>query len=246
MTINQSPLQPTPVGAFRFNTDSSKLEYYDGNQWVNVTSTSPEAQTGGTRGLMAGGANPGYSDVIDYITISSAGNATDFGDLVSGFGGYAAAVSDGHGGLQAFDPRAPELYSPTGKVLPTGTQGDTGIFGGGHNPSLTNIIDFITISSLGNGSDFGDMVGANRVGVQGQVSSNIRTIFGSIRTPSITNRLEYVEFRTKGNGSDFGDVATATGDRAGCSSSTRGIFAGGYADYLQAYLDGFEISIEAN
>ena len=37
--MEQSPIQPTPVGAFRFNTDTSKLEYYDGNQWVNVTST---------------------------------------------------------------------------------------------------------------------------------------------------------------------------------------------------------------
>ena len=59
MTINQSPIQPTPVGAFRFNTDSSKMEYYDGNQWVNITSTSPEAQTGGTRGMTAAGSNPG-------------------------------------------------------------------------------------------------------------------------------------------------------------------------------------------
>ena len=33
----QPPEEPTPVGAFRFNTDTAKLEYYDGNQWVNVT-----------------------------------------------------------------------------------------------------------------------------------------------------------------------------------------------------------------
>jgi len=56
-----SPLQPTPVGAIRFNTDSSKMEYYDGNQWVNITSTSPEAQTGGTRGLFFGGYGPSPS-----------------------------------------------------------------------------------------------------------------------------------------------------------------------------------------
>ena len=55
MTINQPPLQPTPVGAFRFNNDSSNLEYYDGNQWVNVISNSPKTETGGTRGLFAGG-----------------------------------------------------------------------------------------------------------------------------------------------------------------------------------------------
>ena len=61
------PLQPTPVGAFRFNTDSSKMEYYDGNQWVNVTSDSPQAHTGGTRGVWMGGATPTDQDRIDYI-----------------------------------------------------------------------------------------------------------------------------------------------------------------------------------
>ena len=81
MTINQSPLQPTPVGAFRFNTDSSKLEYYDGNQWVNVTSTSPEAQTGGTRGLIGGGSSPSSLDVIQYINVDTTGDAIDFGNL---------------------------------------------------------------------------------------------------------------------------------------------------------------------
>ncbi len=31
------PEEPTPVGAFRFNIETLKLEYYDGNQWVVVT-----------------------------------------------------------------------------------------------------------------------------------------------------------------------------------------------------------------
>ena len=59
-----------PLGSLRFNTDSSKLEYYDGNQWVNVTSTSPEAQTGGTRGFIAGGYTnapvAAYGDISYY------------------------------------------------------------------------------------------------------------------------------------------------------------------------------------
>ena len=41
-----------PVGAFRFNTESAKLEYFDGNQYVNITTDSPEQNTGGTRGLI--------------------------------------------------------------------------------------------------------------------------------------------------------------------------------------------------
>ena len=50
----QPPIQPTPVGAFRFNTDSAKLEYFNGNQYVNITTDSPEQNTGGTRGFWAG------------------------------------------------------------------------------------------------------------------------------------------------------------------------------------------------
>ena len=46
--------KPT-AGAFRFNTDSSQLEIYDGNQWTGVLATSPEQQTGGTRGIFAAG-----------------------------------------------------------------------------------------------------------------------------------------------------------------------------------------------
>ena len=86
--MQQSPLQPTPVGALRFNTDSSKLEYYDGNQWVNITSDSPEAQTGGTRGLFAGGRSsaPAFTNLIEYINVDTTGNAVDFGDLTRQYG----------------------------------------------------------------------------------------------------------------------------------------------------------------
>ena len=77
--MEQSPLQPTPVGAFRFNNDSSNLEYYDGNQWVNITSTSPDAQTGGTRGVIhVGQDNTTLVDNIQYINADTTGNATVF------------------------------------------------------------------------------------------------------------------------------------------------------------------------
>ena len=95
----QPPIQPTPVGAFRFNTDSAKLEYFDGNQYVNITTDSPEANTGGTRGIIAGGRSNG-SGVrhIQFVTISTTGNATDFGDLTLNRQGVTA-FSDSNGGL---------------------------------------------------------------------------------------------------------------------------------------------------
>ena len=94
----QSPLQSPPVGAFRFNTDSSKLEYYDGNQWVNITSDSPEAQTGGTRGCIAGGTTPTYLNTIEYVNIETTGNSLDFGDLTEGRK-TQAAIGDANGGI---------------------------------------------------------------------------------------------------------------------------------------------------
>ena len=65
----QPPEEPTPVGAFRFNTDTAKLEYYDGNQWVNVTTTSPEQHTGGALGVYMG--ESGTTDRIDEVQIST-------------------------------------------------------------------------------------------------------------------------------------------------------------------------------
>ena len=84
-------------GAFRFNTDSMKLEIFRGSanyegtasmagigtlaagQWEEIQATSPEVQTGGTRGVFSGG-NPA-TDVMDYINIATTGDAIDFGNL---------------------------------------------------------------------------------------------------------------------------------------------------------------------
>ena len=71
-------------GSIRFNTDSSKLEIYNGEQWWEIDATSPELQTGGTRGLYAGGQS--NSDTIDFVNIDTTGNATDFGNLISSRG----------------------------------------------------------------------------------------------------------------------------------------------------------------
>ena len=99
-SVEQPPIQPTPVGALRFNTDSAKLEYFDGNQYVNITTDSPEQNTGGTRGIFAGGYNTGSTnnDEIEYVNIESTGNSIDFGNLAAGRI-TTAGFSNGHGGL---------------------------------------------------------------------------------------------------------------------------------------------------
>ena len=103
MSFNVTP------GSIRFNTDSMKLEYYHGGsvglgtstitgEWVQITTASPDVETGGASGLFGGGITPAESDTIEFINIATTGNATDFGDLtVARLAG--AACSNGHGGL---------------------------------------------------------------------------------------------------------------------------------------------------
>ena len=68
----QRPLHPTPVGALRFNTDSARLEYFDGNQYVDSTTDSPERHTGGTRGIWGGGnQNPNNTNVMDVVNFDT-------------------------------------------------------------------------------------------------------------------------------------------------------------------------------
>ena len=52
---------------------------------LSITSYGRAGCSSSTRGCFAGGYNnPTYYNVIDYITIASTGNATDFGDLLAG------------------------------------------------------------------------------------------------------------------------------------------------------------------
>ena len=48
-----------------------------------------------------GGETPVFTNAIDYITISSAGNSMDFGDLIVKIES-GGACSDSHGGLGGF------------------------------------------------------------------------------------------------------------------------------------------------
>ena len=52
--IEQASRDTAPAGSIRFNTDSSKLEIYNGEQWWDIDATSPEFETGTTRGLFGG------------------------------------------------------------------------------------------------------------------------------------------------------------------------------------------------
>ena len=76
------PPVEVPQGAIRLNTDSQKLEFFAQDQWWEMATDVPTLD-GGARGTWSGGHSP-YLDTIDYVSIASAGNAVDFGNLSVG------------------------------------------------------------------------------------------------------------------------------------------------------------------
>ena len=248
-------------GSIRFNTDSSKLEIYNGEQWWEIDTTSPYEQTGGTRGVVLGGydtPNNG-SNKIEHINIATTGNAVDSGgDLLAARYGMGA-LSDRTRGLSfggrndpspaasvnviqfvtiASDSDATDfgdLLSGQGWSQNAGCSNSTrGIIGGGYqNPQSTatkNIISFVTIQSLGNALDFGDLTYAR--GALAAAASPTRGIyFGGRTAPGNDDKVVHIDFvtiSTAGNAADFGDLAVATSHFTAFSNAVRGVKGQGY------------------
>ena len=89
-----------------------------------------------------------------------------------------------------------------------------GVFGGGDTGVLTNIIDYITIATLGNATDFGDLSVTRQVA--GSCNSNTRGCFGGGVTMS--NVIDYITIATPGNATDFGDLTAAREYLGGCQN----------------------------
>ena len=162
-------------GAFRFNTDSMKLEIFRGSanyegtasmagigtlaagQWEEIQATSPDIQTGGTRALLVGGYNPGsdqYLDEIVYINVATTGNSLSFGELtVSDRNHVHSCTSDRTRGISAGGSKFPGV--------------------------LTGDIEYVTMASTGNAVDFGADMFVTRYG-GASASNGTRGIFAGV------------------------------------------------------------------
>ena len=102
-----------------------------------------------------------------------------------------------------------------------------GFFFGGlvpGSPAGDNVIEFVTIQTFGNTSDFGDLTLGRRA--IAAVTNNTRAVACSGDTPA-TNRMDYITMATQGDATDFGDITRqAAGYGAGGSSATRGVISG--------------------
>ena len=229
--------QDVPTGAIRYNTDSNKMECFNGTKWMQVAVSSPDLN-GGARGLFTGGyasgaSSPKVTNTIDYVTISTAGNATDFGDLTAADQDIVPCGSSRTRGVFRDGNSAPMTYvtfASTGNSVSFGNSGLTanranglsnetrGIHGGG-NDSNRNQMEYITIASEGNAVDFGNLAtGAHSPGTG---ASPTRGIFAGCATHPTNsgNAIEYVTISTLGNAQDFGDLTVGGGTYQSNSSS---------------------------
>ena len=153
-----------------------------------------------TRGVFAGGRrSPTYLNVIEFITFTTTGDAQDFGDLSVGKRGGPNGTAS----------------NSTRMILPgEDKSGDT----------ITNVIEFLTIATTGNSTDFGDMTQAKQT-VCAMFSSTRGVLSGGYTpsSPNQTNVIEFIEIATTGNATDFGDGVRTSSGRAGASSGHGGL-----------------------
>ena len=110
------------------------------------------------------------------------------------------------------------------------SRGSRGLYGGGYSPgspSRVNTIEYISISSTGDGADFGDLTNAMGYCCGGKGSATRSLFNGGYTGAAYLNVIDYVTPSSLGNAADFGDATTAKTGRGGFSNDTRCVFGGG-------------------
>ena len=160
----------------------------------------------------------GPNNTIDFCIFASIGDFTDFGDAnVSSY--FDGGCSDSTrtikaGGIET----APATY--------------------------TDSIEYVTTTSTGNGTDFGNLISAVAGPGLGMVCNSTRGVFGGGQ-PN-TNVIQYVTIQSTGNATDFGDLTTARFAPGSACSSTRGLFAGGETPSQSNIIDYVTIGSTGN
>lgn len=198
------------------------------------------------RGVFAGGDNGSVVfNVIQYVTIASTGNTTDFGDLTfgrNGLAGFSSSTRGVHSGGFKFTSPATTYnvidyitIATTGNALDFGdlTVARSGCSGlSSSTRGLTcggggNVIDYVTIASLGNAIDFGDLVQTRNT--PACFGSSTRGCIGGMNSSGTTSTIDYVTIATTGNAINFGNLLTGAVVQgfSGCNDSTRGLMGAG-------------------
>ena len=196
----------------------------------------------GERGVFGGGAPTSRDEIIDYITIATTGNTSDFGDLVEPGFNTGTVNNDtrgvwGGGNTTYGFPGTKNVLQyitikSTGNATDFGdlnkhrqytagcsSKAGRGVFGfGGYLPGVgggmdrDNSMEYITIATTGNGTDFGDMISSptqyKRIQSGAACANETRGVFsgGEIYGNSYYDVIQYITIASTGNCTDFGDL----------------------------------------
>jgi len=198
-------------GALWWDSANDKVMVYINSEFkeieLNASSGASAPAFMGVRGVIIGGSISGAdNDTVQYVTIATPGNATDFGNLTI-HQYYHASHSNG----------------------------SRGVSGGGYDGSnYTNTLNYITIGTAGNGTDFGDLTEPRAF--LGGAGDATRSLFsggsgtsntGAPGTRTESRTIDYITTANTGNATDFGDLSYWRDYLTATSDATRTVFAGG-------------------
>ena len=94
---------------------------------------------------------------------------------------------------------------------------------GGSTDSYVNTIDFVTVASTGNATDFGDLTTNSAKG--SAVANQTRAVRQAGQSPSANpeDTMDFVTIASTGNATDYGDAMVATKTHAGATDFHGGL-----------------------
>ena len=240
--------------------NSNVIEYFDISGSTGITATDfgdlleqsgdtpGSAVTNAVRGVYQvyhGGVNPERH--LQYVTISTPGNAVSFGQHVRNMSGYASHQDGTYGyfarnggsssndlGVITVDTEA--NATQTGYTLNTSFLhynaagcGDTTrmlVAAGETNSGNTDVIQYITMPVASNASSFGSLSFARR-NTDG-TSDATYSVWGGAWVNGSISDMDYVTTQTTGNSSNFGYLSVTRNDAGACTDGSRGCWIGGY------------------
>ena len=256
---NPGGVNATGASSPIFITGLTNGTAYTFNVWaLNSYGPSPAGGPSGSVtptaivGVFAGGSTTVGINTIQFVTISTTGNAASFGSLAVATAAMAGCSSATRGlyaggNTSATGRDTVAIYFitfasagnstsfgslGTGREALGGCSNSTrGLFAGGEGlggiaGTAGNRIEFVTIATTGNATTFGTL-STQRVWTAGSASATRGLFFNGENTVGTLSSIDYVTIATTGNAVNFGNTSAATFRIASCASSTRALVGGG-------------------
>ena len=173
------------------------------------------------RAIMIGNVSGESTDTqrIDYVTVQSTGNATDFGDTIG-------------------DSIYPDAAGSDTRCI---------IYEGGGN-TYSNVISYVAIATTGNATDFGDLTNARGYASSASNNVRSINAGGIVNAGGGTyqNVIDYITIPSTGDAIDFGDLLGTFLIHGSAASTTRILTGGGYGLLSGGPSNVYHVTVQYN